>query len=59
VPGASVVMQNLRPVCQQSAETNLAMQQGLYHFPVVMPGTYSITASLKGFRDVRAWCECW
>jgi hypothetical protein len=50
VPGASVVVQSLATGVQQSAETNRA---GLYRFPVVMPGTYSITASLKGFRDVQ------
>jgi hypothetical protein len=51
VPGASVVVRNLATGVQQSAETNYA---GLYRFPVVMPGAYSITASLKGFRDVQA-----
>jgi hypothetical protein len=51
VPGASVVVQNLATGVKQSAETNHA---GLYRFPVVMPGTYSIVASLKGFRDVQA-----
>ena len=50
VPGASVVVRSLATGVQQSAETNHA---GLYRFPVVMPGTYSITASLKGFRDVQ------
>jgi hypothetical protein len=50
VPGASVVVQSLATGVQQSAETNHA---GLYRFPVVMPGTYSITARLKGFRDVQ------
>src|SRR5208337_1237229 len=50
VPGASVVLRNLATGVQQSAETNHA---GLYRFPVVMPGAYSITASLKGFRDVQ------
>ena len=50
VPGASVVMQNLATGVQQSATTNHA---GLYRFPVVMPGTYSLTASVKGFRDVQ------
>ena len=40
-----------RDCVQQSAETNHA---GLYRFSVVMPGSYSITASLKGFRDVQA-----
>src|SRR5208283_3527248 len=50
VPGASVVVMNLATGVQQSAETNHA---GLYRFPVVMPGTYSITAGLKGFRDVQ------
>ena len=50
VPGASVVVQNLATGVQQTAETN---HDGLYRFPVVMPGTYSITASLKSFRDVQ------
>ena len=50
VPGASVVVRNLATGVQQSAETNHA---GLYRFPVVMPGAYSIAASLKGFRDVQ------
>src|SRR5208337_1238856 len=50
VPGASVVVRNLATGVQESAETNHA---GLYRFPVVMPGTYSITASLKGFRDIQ------
>ncbi len=50
VPGASVVVRSLATGVQQSAETN---RVGLYRFPVVMPGTYSITTSLKGFRDVQ------
>jgi Carboxypeptidase regulatory-like domain/TonB dependent receptor len=51
VPGASVLLRNLATGVQQSAETNHA---GLYRFPVLMPGTYSVTTSLKGFRDVQA-----
>jgi len=50
VPGASVVVQNLETGVQQSAETN---HTGLYRFPVLMPGSYSIRASSKGFRDVQ------
>jgi hypothetical protein len=50
VPGASVVVQNLAIGVQQSAKTNHA---GLYGFPAVMPGNYSITASSKGFRNVQ------
>jgi len=50
VPGASVVMRNLSTGVEQTAETS---NVGLYSFPVVMPGNYSITASLKGFRDVQ------
>ncbi|MGB8774510.1 MAG: carboxypeptidase regulatory-like domain-containing protein, partial [Terriglobales bacterium] len=50
VPGASVVVRNLATGVEQTADTN---HDGLYRFPVVMPGTYSITASLKGFRDVQ------
>ncbi len=49
-PSASVVVQSLATGVQQTAQTN---HDGLYRFPVVMPGTYSITASLKGFRDVQ------
>ena len=51
VPGAQVIVRNLGTGVNQSTETNHA---GLYRFPVLMPGTYSITASLKGFRDVQA-----
>ena len=51
VPGASIAVRNLATGVQQSAETNSA---GLYRFPVLVPGSYSITASLKGFRDVEA-----
>ena len=48
---ASVVLRNLATGVEQSAETN---HSGLYRFPVVMPGSYSLTASLKGFRNVQA-----
>jgi hypothetical protein len=51
VPGASVVVQNLATGVQRSAQTN---HGGLYRFPAVMPGTYSVTASHKGFRDIQA-----
>jgi len=50
VAGASVVVQNLDTGVKQSAETN---HTGLYRFPVLMPGSYSIRASFKGFRDVQ------
>ncbi len=51
VPGASVIVRNLATGVSQSAEANHA---GLYRFPSLAPGTYSLTASLKGFRDVEA-----
>jgi hypothetical protein len=51
VPGASVAVRNLATGAQQSANSN---STGLYRFPVLVPGTYSIVASLKGFRDVQA-----
>src|SRR5579864_6774884 len=50
VPGASVIVRNLATAVEQSGVTNRA---GLYRFPVLMPGAYSITADLKGFRDVQ------
>jgi hypothetical protein len=51
VAGVSVLVRNLATGVEQSAATNHA---GLYRFPVLMPGTYSITASLPGFRDAHA-----
>ena len=51
VPGVSVVVRNLATGVQQSAETNHA---GLYWFPAVMPGSYSVQANPKGFREVEA-----
>jgi hypothetical protein len=51
VRGASVMVRNLATGVDQSAGTNHA---GLYQFPALMPGTYSMVASLKGFRDVQA-----
>ncbi|MGB6690737.1 MAG: TonB-dependent receptor [Terracidiphilus sp.] len=50
VPDASLVVKNLETGVEQSASTNHA---GLYRFPVLAPGTYSITASSKGFHDVE------
>jgi len=51
IPGASVIVRNLGTGVQQSAVSNRA---GLYQFPELMPGTYSLTASFQGFRDVEA-----
>jgi hypothetical protein len=51
VPGAALVVRNLATGIEQSATTN---HGGLYRFPVVMPGAYSVTASVEGFRDVEA-----
>jgi hypothetical protein len=51
VPAVSVVVRNLATGVQQSAETNHA---GLYWFPAVMPGSYSVHVNPKGFREVEA-----
>ncbi len=50
VPEVSVRLQNLATGVQESAETNHA---GLYRFAELTPGAYSITATLRGFRDVQ------
>jgi hypothetical protein len=50
VPGATVVVRSLATGVQQTASSN---GDGLYRFPVVMPGTYSLAASAKGFRDAQ------
>jgi hypothetical protein len=51
VPGATLVLRNLGTGIEQSTKTNRA---GLYQFPALMPGTYSVTASVKGFHDTEA-----
>ncbi len=50
IPGASVVVRNLATGVEQTTATNHA---GLYRFPVVTPGSYSMVASLRGFRNVQ------
>ncbi len=50
VPGAAVVVRNLATGVELTGTTN---HTGLYRFPVIMPGTYSVTVSLKGFRDAQ------
>src|SRR3984885_5680531 len=51
VPRASVVLRNLATGVQQTSETN---HSGLYRFQALMPGVYSVTVSLHGFRDTQA-----
>ena len=51
VPEASLVVRNLATGLQQTTVTNHA---GLYHFLALMPGTYSVTATGKGFHDTEA-----
>ncbi len=50
IPGASVIVRNLSTGVQQTAKTN---RNGIYRFPAIMPGTYSLAASVKNFRDVQ------
>ncbi|MGD0986934.1 MAG: carboxypeptidase regulatory-like domain-containing protein [Candidatus Sulfotelmatobacter sp.] len=51
VPGASVGLRNLATGLQQSTVSNHA---GVYQFLALMPGTYSVTSTAKGFHDVEA-----
>ena len=51
VPGASVTVRNLGTGVERLAAADNA---GLYRFPELMPGTYSVSASFEGFRDVEA-----
>jgi len=51
VPGTSVIARNLQTGVERSAQTN---RSGLYQFPVLPPGFYSVTANAKGFRDVQS-----
>ena len=49
VGGATVNLKNLETGVKLSAPTN---RIGIYDFPALSPGLYSIAASAKGFRDV-------
>jgi hypothetical protein len=51
VPGAAVLVRNLATGVQQTA---VADRAGRYQFLALMPGTYSVTATGKGFHDVEA-----
>jgi Carboxypeptidase regulatory-like domain len=51
VPRMPVLVRNLATGLEQSAVTDHA---GLYRFMALMPGTYSVTATGKGFHDVEA-----
>ncbi len=50
LPGATVLLSNLATGVQESTTTN---RSGLYEFPALMPGTYSVAASGQGFRDLQ------
>jgi hypothetical protein len=50
IPDVSIALKNLATGVEQSSQTN---RTGFYRFPVVMPGNYSIAASVKGFHDVQ------
>jgi hypothetical protein len=48
MPAAVVVVRNVDKGVERKT---MSGHSGLYQFPVLMPGTYSMTASLKGFRE--------
>jgi hypothetical protein len=51
IAGASVTLRNLATGVEQPGASSHA---GFYHFSALMPGTYSVTATRDGFRDVVA-----
>jgi hypothetical protein len=51
VRDATIAVRNLGTDVEQTAATN---HSGLYRFLSLMPGTYSLTASAKGFHDTQA-----
>ena len=50
IPGTVLVARNLDNGVEQ---TTVSTRAGIYQFPVLKPGTYSVVASLKDFRDER------
>jgi hypothetical protein len=51
VPMASVVVKNLSTGAESASETN---HLGIYRFSALLPGFYSISVSLKGFRTMHS-----
>ena len=51
IPVATVVARDLETGVTQSVRTN---RDGLYRFPVLIPGRYSVMVSAPGFRDLQA-----
>jgi hypothetical protein len=51
IAAASLTLRNLATQVERRSTTNHA---GLYRFAALMPGTYSVIASVQGFRDVAA-----
>lgn len=49
-PGTLVVVRDIETGVEHSTRAD---SSGLYRFPVLAPGTYSFTATLKGFRVVQ------
>jgi len=50
VPGVSVVAKNDATAVSQTTVTN---SSGVYSFPTLEPGTYTVTISLQGFKKVE------
>jgi len=54
VPGASIVARNLDTGVEAETVTS---SSGLYRFSVLLPGTYSITASFKDFHNAESMVQ--
>ncbi len=51
VPGAQVKIQNITTTATRVVQTNVS---GLYTFPSLPPGSYEISVSLQGFKEVTS-----
>src|SRR6185295_1384557 len=47
IPGATVVVKNAATAVSQTTTTN---SSGVYAFPTMTPGTYTVTITLQGFK---------
>jgi Carboxypeptidase regulatory-like domain/TonB dependent receptor len=54
VPGALVVVRNIDTGVEAMAETS---SSGLYRFGVLLPGSYSVAVTLKGFRSMHTLAQ--
>jgi Carboxypeptidase regulatory-like domain len=57
LPGVNIVVAGDALIGHSGTRTGLTNEKGLYRFPAIPPGEYTLTFTLKGFRTSNALVE--